>query len=266
MRDDNTVSTFRVRTFWFKVLLVLFLLLLTVCGLGSYGAVYYKGKYDAVLQKNDQLQAELSETRVRLQDRTNLSILPNGAPGQESGTYASDNIRPVTPGTEAGTATSSIETLNTGRTAGGQGTPGAVPDPQDLQNLLGQDGQVTSAGTPLAVANPEEMEAHAIRVSNVSITYEAGNRAQVIFDIANQPQKESLSGACAIFAVTRQGELVELETVVRNSLSFRIRMFRKMSAALKMPEGLARGDIVSLRFVVKVTGLPDYVKTFPVTN
>lgn len=263
MRDDNTVSTFRVRTFWFKLLLALLLLLLAVCGLGSYGAVYYKGKYDAMLQKNDQLQMELSETRVRLQDRTNLSILPSGVPGQESSTYVSDNIRPLTPGLEAGTATSSIETISAGRNTGEAGAT-AVPDPQDLQSLLGQNGQVDAAGTTLAPSNPEDMEAHAIRVSNVSITYEAGNRAQVVFDIANQPQKETLSGNCVIFAVTKQGALVELETVVRNSLSFRIRMFRKMTAALKMPEGLARDDIVNLRFVVKVPGLPDYTKVFPV--
>jgi hypothetical protein len=265
MRDDNTVSTFRVRTFWFKALLVFFLLILAVCGLGSYGAVYYKGKYDAMLQKNDRLQFELSETKVRLQDRTNMSILPSGAPGQEGGAYASNNIRPVTPGAEAGTATSSIETLSAGRNPG-QGAPGTLPDAQEWQNLLGPDAQALSTGATPAAVNPEDMEAHAIRVSNVSISFEAGNRARVIFDIANQPQKETLSGGCAIFAITRQGGQVELETVVRNSLSFRIRMFRKMSATLKMPEGLARDEIVNLRFVVQVSGLPDYVKAFPVTD
>jgi hypothetical protein len=261
MRDDHAVSTFRVRTLWFKGLLALFLLLLAVCGLGSYGAVYYKGKYDAELRKNDQLQMELSETKVRLQDRTNLSILPDGVPGQDSSAYIADNVRPVTPGAEAGTATSSIETITAGRAAG-QGA--FAPDVPGLQHLGPEE--TTSSAAPTAAPNSEDMESHAIRVSNVSLSYEAGNRAQVIFDIANQPQKETLSGGCAIFAVTRQGGLVELETVVRNSLSFRIRMFRKMSAALKVPEGLARDDIVSLRFVVKVPGLPDYVKVVPLNN
>lgn len=259
MRDDNTVSTFRVRTFWFKLLLFLFLLLLVVCGLGSYGSVYYKGKYDATLQKNEKLEAELSEIRVLLQDRTNLAILPGDIGGQTGETVASgDMVRQVTPGNEAGTATSSIETIASSRNmAGGQG---ANPDQGDAQVAPTPEGGANSAVT---VPSPEEMEAHPIRISNVSVTYEAGKRVQIVYDIANQPQKEVLSGNCAIYAVTKQGDVRELETAVRNSLTFRIRIFRKITAALKMPDGLNKADIENLRFVVKVPGLPDYVKDFP---
>lgn len=267
MRDDNTVSTFRVRTFWFKLLLFLILLLIVLCGLGIYGSLHYKELYDEVAARRDTLQAELNDTRVRLQERTNLAILPGGPADPASSSYTAGNmVQPVMPGSENGAASggaSSIETLAPSATPPQASQP-SQPERQDLQALLGQPGVVPAAG-PAPSAQAATTEEHpAVKVSNVSISAEAGNRVLVSFDLANLPQKETFTGNCQIFAVTRQGGEMELETVVRNSLSFRIARYKKMTASLKLPAGLNKEDIVSLHFQVRVPDLPLYTKTFPV--
>jgi hypothetical protein len=117
MRDDNTVSTFRLRTFWFKILIVLALSLFGTCAAGIYGLLHFQDKYNAVSKKLDVLQAELNETRVKLQDRTNLAILPYGDPSPDkfasSESYALNNVvQPFRANAETASASNNYPTQN----------------------------------------------------------------------------------------------------------------------------------------------------------
>jgi hypothetical protein len=288
MRDDNTVSTFRLRTFWFKILAVLLLVILGTSGASIYGLLYFKEKYLLTAQNLEARQNELNETKVRLQDHNNLAVLPYGDPSPgniaSSPSYALNNVvQPFHSGSEqdsAGSAPASgrdatqPQLSGSAQNAGQRDSPernaqrpsggsGGTPALEDVQALLGQSGPAASAGLNPDDAEPDGSATRPIQISNVSTSAEAGNRLRINFDITNVPQKTTLAGNCSVFATTRQGAEVELAPLIRGSLSFRISRFRSMHAVLSLPDRTPLSEFVKLRINVHINGLPPYWRLFP---
>ncbi|MDR1243217.1 MAG: hypothetical protein LBM00_10635 [Deltaproteobacteria bacterium] len=276
MRDDNTVSTFRLRTFWFKLAAVLLLVILGTCGASIYGLLHFQDKYLLAAQNLEVMQTELNETKVKLQDHANLAVLPYGDPSPgnlaASRSYALNNVvQPFRSGSEQGNPGNTASTQpdrpvpgDGSSPASGQGA-GGKPALEDMQELLGQTAPVTTAGLNAAGGDPEGADTYPVQISNVSASVEAGKKLRINFDINNVPQKTTLSGNCYIFGITRQGDEVELAPVIRGALTFRISRFRSMRATLALPDNLPPSEIVRLRVNVSVIGLPPYWKFFPVS-
>jgi hypothetical protein len=135
MRDDNTVSRFRLRTFWFKILIALWLFILGTCGVSIYGLLYFKDQYLLAAQNLEARQNELNETKVKLQDRNNLAVLPYGDPSPgniaSAQSYALNNV--VQPFRSAGEHASPINN-----------------DPAQIVGPAQLSGSAVSSGVPLA--------------------------------------------------------------------------------------------------------------------
>ncbi|MDR2892576.1 MAG: hypothetical protein LBV80_05770 [Deltaproteobacteria bacterium] len=210
MRDDCAVSTFRMRTFWFKLIVVLVLLLMAACALTVYGTMYYKERYQIAAQERRTLQAELSELRVQLQDSANLAILPHGQAdrhravlGGRSQPYSVNSITTTartqtghgqTPAEEAAAASSAAAPQNLAGASSASGAAGQLGattgQNQSAATAAGQNAGAATEPGPVATAGQNGQSATAGH--NGQSTATAGQNGQADASAALTPSAEDM--------------------------------------------------------------------------
>lgn len=153
MRDDCTVSTFRMRAFWLKVIIFAVIFLILSCAAAIYGTYYYHGRYQNAAEKRNALQAELTAAKVELQERRNLAILPmDGDRSGEQGYSVASMVKAYRPQTgpgESGAAGQTGSAAPSSAATGGQGSTaagGAVSTSSPATGPAAQAGQPPPTG------------------------------------------------------------------------------------------------------------------------
>lgn len=129
-------------------------------------------------------------------------------------------------------------------------------DPDDLQVLLGsmsvEDSSKEKSTLDLGALLATE-DSQLVSIENIALKETDSSTLSLSFDLNNLDTAKSVDGEALISLVTRDGQLLTVNADSKD-LKFLISRFKKVVAALPMPENTTLKDVYALRIVINSGG------------
>lgn len=243
MRDDDRVTSFRMRAMWIKLGIAAVVMLVLLCAGAGVGGYQLFAHYRAAVKERDNLEIALSESMGQV-ERFKSQQMASNIQVKSSMTPINKIVQPQQAPQERGDVASAVH-------------PAATDE--ELARILQEE--------PAAPAGAEEnraAEQHQIIVNNFKLTQNAEGVLRAAFEISNRLPGKSITGECFLALLDADGKEhpVKLNTGL---LKFQISRYRKMDASFALPQGVEAAQVKAVRLTAKADNLPLYSRDFNVT-
>lgn len=261
---DSTQKVYRFRVSLRRIKIIAFslavLLLLTMAGVSF--SVYSIKKYVKLTSEISELEASLANANIKLeslqnvkeilQDSEDLAFTQNKleSPSLLSTPPFTANAEQKAP--PALNATAVVANVFPKAADAAQGTPEVKDSPAPVSPDKNATADLTGAAT----------EADFVKISNLNIKARSPKTVRLAFDLNNANPGKTITGETSLALVSSKDEVLEI-AVPKNDMNFHINNYKRMSTVFPLPEGIALGEIKSLRVNVISKGEIMQTELFP---
>lgn len=284
MRDDREVRMLRVHTGILRFFLFLCFLLLACAAAGLAAGWHYWKKSDALTARYPMLERELVETKLKLEQLTNESVLwrnaKSSAPSlknEEMGAPVPSQpafIPPAPPTPDILAPLQTPATDNPPSPAENATTPESHARPAaENATLPVENGTVPdSNGTALSMtetanatgespASPAGRSAPPIEISGFNARITDGQRLRLRYAIVS-PTHKTLVGAISYQALLANGTIMPLESLSPGE-RFKITRMKVVEKQARLPERISTRAIKQIDLIIELEDDSRVVKSFP---
>lgn len=287
LRDNSTITSFRLSAFKLKALLLLFFLLLLFAAVSGYGVHYYRTLHMADTHKIADLNAQNRDMQLRLQRlagvETFLQTARNTDTASVSGNaaHAVAGDTPVTQqdSTSVPTAREIESILDPLGSATKTAQEAAHHIPELLQTYAAASGLPAPRENAASLSNSADnvtalppqnqntvQQEHPAILENVRVIFPNERTMRLTFDLRNGEPGDTLSGSCKVSIHTASGAMYDLTPSPAGAMSFSINNFKTMDGTFSLPEGVTGADVVSVEVIPEAKGISPVTRSFPVSN
>ncbi|CAK7002271.1 MAG: hypothetical protein DELT_00078 [Desulfovibrio sp.] len=296
LRDDSGVVRFRLKPFWLKFFICIFILFSGASGAAGYAAHYYWKKYNNLQQERSQLSAELKKSSRILDELNGIerveAALPRSSMSSVSVAVANGgNAKSQNGADSAGTGSNgngngvkqpqagqppAQNQESSGQQAGSAPKTEAVPSSaaNSGQGALAPPVSVEGSGTtpPSAAGaqpdetqtavDPTEKKEHPAFIDELQIRLTGAKRYNLSFGLSNRDKQIKLNGRVHLAVSAKNGKRYEITQVNRDTLRFVINNYKKVITSFTLPPELEAEDAARLHLTVTAEDVPNITYSF----
>lgn len=247
-RDDEPAKRMRMHPAWLKALTYLAVLLVLLAAGGSFAGYEFWRRAQDMRQEKRDVDMRLSETLLKLERLQNIDqLLRSSDPTEISQLLAGLGLEMPSAKGASQPQPSSKNAKEAAKEAAKTALVEREKGSFDLADVIGKVdlGQVSVEGFRAKID---------------------GKTIQFGFDLNNLLPQSSQSGIGQLYAVTREGSLIPLETG-KDDLTFQIQRYKQVNGQALVPGLVDRGGVFGFRLVLNTTsGKTIFSETYPLVQ